>query len=139
MCLLLHVPRVLMLQGRCAGRRSDTTALCPTKRSSGHAWAYPREAQTAGAAVQLFSSTKQVEVGNGNGIWPGDSTRTGFQLAPELEPLSSEAIFGKITMSAFEGTPLDPRDPRPADVAWHAAGFSAYLRNVCRALCRSCA
>ena len=31
----------------------------------------------------------------------------GFQLVPELEPLSSEVIFDKITMSAFEGTPLD--------------------------------
>jgi len=30
----------------------------------------------------------------------------GFELAPELTPLSSEAIFDKITMSAFEGTPL---------------------------------
>lgn len=31
----------------------------------------------------------------------------GFQLAPEMSPLPSEAIFDKITMSAFEGTPLD--------------------------------
>lgn len=31
----------------------------------------------------------------------------GFQLAPELAPLSSEAVFDKITMSAFEATPLD--------------------------------
>ena len=31
----------------------------------------------------------------------------GFQIVPELEPLPSEAIFDKITMSAFEGTPLD--------------------------------
>ena len=31
----------------------------------------------------------------------------GFQLVPELKPLASEAIFDKITMSAFEGTPLD--------------------------------
>jgi biuret amidohydrolase len=31
----------------------------------------------------------------------------GFQLAPELVPRASEAIFDKITMSAFEGTPLD--------------------------------
>jgi nicotinamidase-related amidase len=28
-------------------------------------------------------------------------------LVPELSPLPSEAIFDKITMSAFEGTPLD--------------------------------
>lgn len=31
----------------------------------------------------------------------------GFQLIPEMEPLPSEAIFDKITMSAFEGTPLN--------------------------------
>jgi biuret amidohydrolase len=31
----------------------------------------------------------------------------GFQIVSELEPLPSEAIFDKITMSAFEGTPLD--------------------------------
>ena len=31
----------------------------------------------------------------------------GFSLVPELTPLPSEAIFDKITMSAFEGTPLD--------------------------------
>lgn len=30
-----------------------------------------------------------------------------FQLIPEVIPLSSEAIFDKITMSAFESTPLD--------------------------------
>jgi len=31
----------------------------------------------------------------------------GFQLVPELTPRPSEAILDKITMSAFEGTPLD--------------------------------
>ena len=31
----------------------------------------------------------------------------GFQLAPGLSPLPTEVIFDKITMSAFEGTPLD--------------------------------
>ena len=31
----------------------------------------------------------------------------GFHLTPEMNPLPSEAIFDKITMSAFEGTPLD--------------------------------
>src|SRR5216684_3249078 len=31
----------------------------------------------------------------------------GFHLLPEMNPLPSEAIFDKITMSAFEGTPLD--------------------------------
>lgn len=31
----------------------------------------------------------------------------GFQITPELTPLSSEAVFDKITMSAFEGTFLN--------------------------------
>src|SRR5918997_3294253 len=31
----------------------------------------------------------------------------GFQLVPEMAPRPSEAIFDKITMSPFEGTPLD--------------------------------
>jgi biuret amidohydrolase len=31
----------------------------------------------------------------------------GFQLVPELAPVPSEAVLDKITMSAFEGTPLD--------------------------------
>ena len=31
----------------------------------------------------------------------------GFHLIPEINPLPSEAIFDKITMSAFEGTPLN--------------------------------
>jgi len=31
----------------------------------------------------------------------------GFQLIAEVAPLPSEAVFDKITMSAFEGTPLD--------------------------------
>jgi nicotinamidase-related amidase len=29
-----------------------------------------------------------------------------FQLVPELQPLPSEAVFDKLSMSAFEGTPL---------------------------------
>jgi nicotinamidase-related amidase len=31
----------------------------------------------------------------------------GFHLIPDLNPLPSEAVFDKIAMSAFEGTPLD--------------------------------
>ncbi len=31
----------------------------------------------------------------------------GFNLIPEMCPLRSEAVFDKIAMSAFEGTPLD--------------------------------
>jgi len=30
----------------------------------------------------------------------------GFQIVPDLQPLASEAIFDKLAMSAFEGTPL---------------------------------
>jgi biuret amidohydrolase len=42
----------------------------------------------------------------------------GFQLVPELVPRSSEAVFDKITMSAFEGTPLD--------IALRDCGISAF-------------
>src|SRR4051794_14663380 len=31
----------------------------------------------------------------------------GFQLVPQLQPREGEAVIDKITMSAFEGTPLD--------------------------------
>jgi biuret amidohydrolase len=31
----------------------------------------------------------------------------GFELVPELAPRDSEAIFDRLTMSAFEGTPLE--------------------------------
>jgi nicotinamidase-related amidase len=31
----------------------------------------------------------------------------GFELVPEVAPLPSEAVLDKITMSAFEGTPLN--------------------------------
>ncbi len=31
----------------------------------------------------------------------------GFELLPELAPRPTEAVFDKVTMSAFEGTPLD--------------------------------
>jgi biuret amidohydrolase len=31
----------------------------------------------------------------------------GFQLVPELAPRKSEAVFDKLSMSAFEGTPLE--------------------------------
>ena len=31
----------------------------------------------------------------------------GFHLIPDMSPLPSEAVFDKITMSAFEGTPLN--------------------------------
>src|SRR4051795_1302211 len=31
----------------------------------------------------------------------------GFEIVPELEPQPQDAVLDKITMSAFEGTPLD--------------------------------
>src|SRR5262245_21078052 len=43
----------------------------------------------------------------------------GFQLLPELTPLASEAVFDRITMSAFEGTPLD--------IALRDCGINAFL------------
>ena len=52
--------------------------------------------------------------------WPGDEYNwakeikpcfrrdaPGFHLIPEMNPQPSEAIFDKLAMSAFEGTPLD--------------------------------
>src|SRR5262249_20509520 len=49
--------------------------------------------------------------------FPRDSP--GFQLLPELTPIASEAIFDKITMSAFEGTFLD--------IALRDCGINAFL------------
>jgi len=43
----------------------------------------------------------------------------GFALAPELQPRPSEAVIDKITMSAFEGTPLD--------IVLRDCGVRAYL------------
>jgi nicotinamidase-related amidase len=37
--------------------------------------------------------------------FPPDAPET--QIAPEVQPTEREAVFDKITMSAFEGTPLD--------------------------------
>jgi len=63
-------------------------------------------------------------------IWQGEAraadTRpliphgaTGFELVPELEPGPDEAVIDKITMSAFEGTPLD--------IVLRDCGVRAYL------------
>ena len=43
----------------------------------------------------------------------------GFELAPELDPRADEAVIDKITMSAFEGTPLD--------IVLRDCGVRAYL------------
>jgi nicotinamidase-related amidase len=43
----------------------------------------------------------------------------GFELVPEMEPRAGEAVMDKITMSAFEGTPLD--------IVLRDCGVRAYL------------
>lgn len=43
----------------------------------------------------------------------------GFGIVPELKPQPDEAIFDKITMSAFEGTPLD--------IALRDCGITAFV------------
>jgi biuret amidohydrolase len=43
----------------------------------------------------------------------------GFELAPDLAPRASEPVIDKITMSAFEGTPLD--------IVLRDCGVKAYL------------
>src|SRR6267143_3682194 len=43
----------------------------------------------------------------------------GSHISPEVAPLPSEAVFDKITMSAFEGTPLD--------IALRDCGVSAFV------------
>jgi nicotinamidase-related amidase len=43
----------------------------------------------------------------------------GFPITPELEPRPSEAVLDKITMSAFEGTPLD--------IALRDCGINAFI------------
>jgi biuret amidohydrolase len=42
-----------------------------------------------------------------------------FELLPELTPLKSEVVFDRITMSAFEGTPLD--------IALRDCGINAFI------------
>jgi nicotinamidase-related amidase len=43
----------------------------------------------------------------------------GFQIAPEIAPLSSEGVVDKITMSAFEGTFLD--------IAFRDCGINSFV------------
>jgi biuret amidohydrolase len=62
----------------------------------------------AAGVVQLRMAMAWQKVGTTADVKPWllrDSP--GFQLVPELSPLPSEVVFDKITMSAFEGTPLD--------------------------------
>lgn len=63
-------------------------------------------------AWQRVSSVEEVHP-----WFPRDSP--GFQLVPEVTPLASEAVFDKITMSAFEGTPLD--------IALRDCGINAFV------------
>lgn len=46
----------------------------------------------------------------------------GFQLVPQLNPRASEVIFDKITLSAFEGTPLD--------IALRDCGINSFIVGV---------
>jgi biuret amidohydrolase len=71
-------------------------------------------------AFQLRMAMAWQRVGNVEDVRPWflrDSPA--FQLIPEMAPLPSEAIFDKIAMSAFEGTPLD--------VALRDCGVSTFL------------
>jgi nicotinamidase-related amidase len=68
-----------------------------------------------------FRTQRRVDVGSQCGIayrvapihelvllraWHFLRDTPGFAIVPELQPLPSEAIFDKLAMSAFEGTPL---------------------------------
>ncbi len=58
--------------------------------------------------MQLRTAMAWQQVGNVDEVRPWflrDSP--GFPIVPELAPRPDEAIFDKITMSAFEGTPLN--------------------------------
>jgi hypothetical protein len=94
--------------------------LSTAHKSKGREWDSVRLAQdflssqlgpdspTAEAEVRLFY-VAMTRAGQERRYSRAASSRfpPGFPLVPELTPLPSEAIFGKITMSAFEGTPLD--------------------------------
>ena len=59
-------------------------------------------------AFQVRTTMAWQRLGSPEGIKPmflRDSPA--FQLIPELQPSANEAVFDKITMSAFEGTPLE--------------------------------
>jgi len=58
------------------------------------------------AQLRMAMAWQRVDdVANVRPAFPPDAAQT--QLIPELAPRPSEAVFDKITMSAFEGTPLD--------------------------------
>jgi nicotinamidase-related amidase len=60
---------------------------------------------------------QRVGIGDLRPAFPRDSPQ--FQIVPEVAPLPSEAVFDRITMSAFVGTPLElaMRDCRLTAVA----------------------
>jgi nicotinamidase-related amidase len=64
----------------------------------------PRELMGAFQYRMAMSWQKMDEPANVTPWFLRDSAN--FAIAPELLPLPSEAVFDKITMSAFEGTPL---------------------------------
>ncbi|HEV8495946.1 MAG TPA: cysteine hydrolase [Gemmatimonadaceae bacterium] len=58
------------------------------------------------AQLRMAMAWQRVDdVANVRPAFPPDAAQT--QLIPEVAPRPSEAVFDKITMSAFEGTPLD--------------------------------
>jgi nicotinamidase-related amidase len=58
-------------------------------------------------AFQLRQAMKWQRVDDPDKVQPWFLRDTpAFHIVPEVAPLSSEAVFDKLTMSAFEGTPL---------------------------------
>jgi len=58
------------------------------------------------AQLRMAMAWQRVDdLANVRPAFPPDAAQT--QLIPEVAPRPSEAVFDKITMSAFEGTPLD--------------------------------
>ena len=58
----------------------------------------------------------------------------GFAIVPELQPLPSEAVFDKIAMSAFEGTPLSTtlRDCGVTSVIFAGIAMEIGIEPSCR-------
>jgi nicotinamidase-related amidase len=65
----------------------------------------PLELSGVGQLRMAMAWQRVDDVANVRPAFPPDAAQT--QLIPEVAPRPSEAVFDKITMSAFEGTPLD--------------------------------
>src|SRR5690349_11552598 len=80
-------------------------------RRAGRSWFYTRHmslSNEAAGVTQLRTAMawqRRTRVADVKPSFPRDSPQ--FQIAPELTPSASEAVFDKIAMSAFVGTPLD--------------------------------